>query len=139
MTVRAEGGCPPGGDLDWQTDALLTRLGGEPGWCFWLWGRTSNLLALGASRQVAGCADVVILRTVRDAVAYRTAALPTVNIWAPTDICWHYVGTTVHVLRAVLSLPPEPTVPMPWYPTPTCCAAPEAARRPARYWPRRPR
>ncbi|CRK59362.1 hypothetical protein [Alloactinosynnema sp. L-07] len=85
------------------------------------------------------CADVVILRSEGDAIAFRT---PTPNgrdmdVLDPEWVNWVYRHTAVWTLRAVLTLadPGSPNALLHLMAAPECCRVPPEQRRPFTFRP----
>jgi hypothetical protein len=53
-----------------------------------------------------GCADVLLLRSEKDATAYRVPSSPGAEVFNPSVVAWQYHSSALWTLRAILTLDP---------------------------------
>jgi hypothetical protein len=75
-------------------------------------------------------ADVVVVRGLDRAAAYRALVGPDDDPLTATKVVWHYLASAAQTLHAVLHLNPDATTTVPPYPIPPDCQLPELAIRP---------
>lgn len=81
---------------------------------------------LAQSSRLVFPVDVLLIRGIEMAAAYRTRISPGGDVWHPEYVVWHVVGTTVDVLAALRELDPSEKMSAP-YRTPAECIAPPGA------------
>ncbi|KAA2258761.1 hypothetical protein F0L68_23305 [Solihabitans fulvus] len=86
---------------------------------------------IGATLHRDGCVDVLILRGPDLAAACRVVAGRS-ELFAPSEVVWHYLGSAALTMRALFAMVPPSHPAAPWfrYPAPESCRIPPSIRRP---------